>query len=113
MKIRFAGALLAAGFAVLPCGVQSAHSQTAKPPAQSAPQMPGKVVFSRSQSQGGQATTAGKQAGSHAQTPATSTATDSERQAVRLTAYDMEVHLDTDEGNACHISRATRFELFK
>jgi putative phosphotransacetylase len=25
----------------------------------------------------------------------------------------LEVHLDTDEGNACHVNRATRFELFK
>jgi putative phosphotransacetylase len=33
---------------------------------------------------------------------------------VRLApASKLEVHLDTDEGNACHISRATRFELFK
>jgi propanediol utilization protein len=33
---------------------------------------------------------------------------------VRLApASKLEVHLDTDEGNACHVSRATRFELFK
>jgi putative phosphotransacetylase len=28
-------------------------------------------------------------------------------------AAKLEVHLDTDEGNACHVSRATRMELFK
>jgi propanediol utilization protein len=33
---------------------------------------------------------------------------------VRLApASKLEVHLDTDEGNACHVSRATGFELFK
>ena len=33
---------------------------------------------------------------------------------VRLSpASKLEVHLDTDEGNACHVNRATRFELFK
>ena len=33
---------------------------------------------------------------------------------VRLSpASKLEVHLDKDEGNACHVSRATRFELFK
>jgi propanediol utilization protein len=33
---------------------------------------------------------------------------------VRLApASKLEVHLDTDEGNACHVSRAKRFELFK
>ena len=33
---------------------------------------------------------------------------------VRLApASKLEVHLDTDEGNACHLNRATRFELFK
>jgi putative phosphotransacetylase len=25
----------------------------------------------------------------------------------------LEVHLDTDEGNACHVAKATQFELFK
>jgi propanediol utilization protein len=28
-------------------------------------------------------------------------------------ASKLEVHLDTDEGNACHLARATRCELFK
>jgi propanediol utilization protein len=28
-------------------------------------------------------------------------------------AAKLEVHLDTDEGNACHLSRATHLELFK
>jgi propanediol utilization protein len=31
----------------------------------------------------------------------------------RAPSSKLEVHLDTDEGNACHVSRATRFELFK
>jgi putative phosphotransacetylase len=32
---------------------------------------------------------------------------------VRLSpSSKLEVHLDTDEGNACHVNRATRFELF-
>jgi hypothetical protein len=109
MKILFAGALFAAGFAILPCGAQSAHSQTAKPPTQGAPQMPGQVVFSRSHGQGGQATTAaGKQVESHAQTAAVPTATDAERQAVRLTAYEMDVHLDTA---ARHIAVRARVDV--
>jgi putative phosphotransacetylase len=33
---------------------------------------------------------------------------------VRLApASKLEVHLDTDEGNACHVNRATHFDLFK
>jgi putative phosphotransacetylase len=28
-------------------------------------------------------------------------------------AAKLEVHLDTDEGNACHLGKATQFELFK
>lgn len=33
---------------------------------------------------------------------------------VRLSpSSKLEVHLDTDEGNACHVNRAARFELFK
>lgn len=33
---------------------------------------------------------------------------------VRLApASKLEVHLDTDEGNACHLSKATKMELFK
>ncbi len=109
MKILFAGALLAAGFAVLPCGAQSGDTQTAKPPAQSAPQIPGQVVFSRSQSEGVQATAAaGTRAGLRAQEASVPTATDAERRAIRFTAYDMDVHLDTA---ALHIAVRARVDV--
>jgi hypothetical protein len=100
MKVLLAGvAAFAAGFALLPCGAQSsnpASAQTAQQPAQTAPRMPGKVVFSRTTDLNGETKTvvgpAAEESAQHAS--AAPVATDAERQAVRFTAYDMDVHLD-------------------
>ena len=98
MKVLSAGmAAFAAGFALLPCGAQSNNSaQSAQQPVQAAPQMPGKVVFSRSTDLNGDTkTVVGPAAEATAERAATApVATDAERQAVRFTAYDMDVHLN-------------------
>ncbi|MGH9590177.1 MAG: hypothetical protein ACRD25_07260 [Terracidiphilus sp.] len=103
MKLSLAGvAAFAAGLAILPCAAQSSHSpgpaqQPAQPPIQPAAPMPGKVVFSRSADANGQVTTVVGQAAepSEGQAAAAPIATDAERQAVRFTAYVMDVHLDS------------------
>lgn len=105
MKLLFAGfAAIAAGLALLPCGAQSNQSpRPAQQPVQSAPRMPGKVVFSRSADAGGQGTTvvgpvaepSRSQAASAAPLATDPLATDMARQAVRFTAYDMDVHIDS------------------
>jgi hypothetical protein len=113
MKVTFAGfAVIAAGLAVLPCGAQSSNS--APPPQQSvqtAPSMPGRVVLSRSRDANGQTTTvvgdAAQQHGRQAvaapiaadpvATDPVATnpvATNIDRQAIRFTAYDMDVRLE-------------------
>ena len=98
MKVLSAGmAALAAGFALLPCGAQSNNSaQSARQPVQAAPQMPGRVVFSRTTDLNGDTkTVVGSAAEAAAERAATApVATDAERQAVRFTAYDMDVHLN-------------------
>lgn len=115
MKVSFAGfAAFAAGLAVLPCGAQSNHSprpahqparqsprQSNEQPVQAAPPMPGKVVFSRSEDANGHVTTVVGQSAetSEGQAAAAPIATDPivtdmVRQAIRFTAYDMDVHLD-------------------
>ncbi|HEX8712629.1 MAG TPA: hypothetical protein VF730_12205, partial [Terracidiphilus sp.] len=97
MKVLFAGvAAIAAGFALLPCGAQSNSSaQGAQQPVQAAPQMPGKIVFSRTTNDEGQTRTiAGPAAEVPADPAAAPVATDAERLAIRFTAYDMDVHLD-------------------
>ncbi len=96
MKVLLAGVTaIAAGLAVLPCGAQSNNSsQGAQQPAQAAPQMPGKIVFSRSTDENGQTTVAGPAAVAAAQSGDAPVATDAERQAVRFTSYDLDVHLD-------------------
>ena len=101
MKLVLAGvAAFAAGFALLPCGAQSTNSispHEAQEPVQAAPQMPGKVVFSRSTdlNTGETNTAAGPAAGESAgKAAAAPLATDAERQAVRFTSYDVDVHLD-------------------
>lgn len=98
MRVLFAGiAAFAAGLAVLPCGAQSTTStQSARQPVQAEPQISGKVVFSRSTDLNGQTkSVVGPAAGESAEPAATAPiATDAEREAVRLTAYEMDVHLD-------------------
>lgn len=103
MKLSFAGfAAFAAGLAILPCGAQSNNpAQPVQQPVQSAPQMPGKVIFSRSTDANGQTTTVVGQAAEtpqgHSAAAPTATdpiATDIDRQSVRFTAYDMDVRLD-------------------
>lgn len=98
MKVTFAGlAIIAAGLAVLPCGAQSNDTaQGAQQAVPAAPPMPGKVVFSRSTDLNGETkTVAGPAAADSAGQPAAApVATDAERQAIRFTAYDMDVHLD-------------------
>lgn len=98
MKFTLAGlAAIAAGIAFLPCVAQSNNSApSAQQPVQAAPQMPGKVVFSRSADANGETTTVtGPAAEQSAAQPATTpVATDAERQAVRFTAYDLDVHLE-------------------
>ena len=99
MKFLFAGVVaLAAGVAVLPSGAQSSTSpQPAQQPAQAAPKLPGQVIFSRSEGQNGQpAGIAGPTAPQSAEEPAAKPiATDAEREAIRFTAYDLDVHLET------------------
>jgi hypothetical protein len=97
MKSWFAGVLaLGAGIAVLPCGAQSGSATPgAKEPAQSTPQVQGKIVFSRSETAGGETSTVvGPAAQPEKPEAAGQGATDEERQAVRFTAYDMDVHLE-------------------
>jgi hypothetical protein len=98
MKVLFAGvAAVAAGFALLPCVGQSTTSpQGAQQPVQAAPPIPGKVVFSRSTDLNGETkTVVGPAAEEPAKAEAAPVATDAERQAVRFTAYDMDVRLDS------------------
>lgn len=94
MRYSFAGvAAFAAGFAVLPCGAQSSHAVPgAQQPVQAEPQMPGKIVFSRSSDVNGKTTTVTGPGAEELQTAPV--ATDAERQAIRFTAYDMDVHLE-------------------
>lgn len=97
MKVFLAGvAAVAAGFALLPCVAQSTTSpQGARQPVQAAPQMPGKVVFSRSKDLNGETTTvAGPAAQQQGEQAAAPVATDAERQSVRFTAYDVDAHLE-------------------
>ena len=99
MKSSLAGIfVIAAGIAVLPAGAplvaQTPNSPRApqEPPAQTTPQPPGQVIFSRS---AGQSTSATPATQPPSQPPASAPATDAERQAVTFTAYDMDVHLQT------------------
>src|SRR5205823_2079053 len=96
MKFRFAPAVFAA--ALLLC-FTSAKAQTTSPPqplpqqTTPQPQRPtDKVIFSRSMDENGETTTqAGP--GSTPQMVAAPIATDSERQTVTFTAFDLDVHL--------------------
>jgi hypothetical protein len=107
MKFSIAGlaAIAATGMVAVSLAAQSTPPQTA--PAQAPAQTPtippdqpkGKVIFSRSTDENGETTT---QVGPAATTPAVQmasepTAQDSERQALTLTAYDIDVHLRTAE----------------
>lgn len=97
MKVFLAGvAAFAAGFALLPCGAQSDTSaQSPQQPVQAGPQMPGKIVFSRSTNDEGETkTVAGPAAEMPADIATAPVASDAERQAVRFTAYDLDVHLE-------------------
>lgn len=108
MKVSSAGfaAIAAAGLAILPCWAQSDHStrpagkpvrQPAQEPVQAAPSLPGKVVFFRSVDADGHVTTVAGPAAElpQGQNAAAPIATDADRHAVRFTAYDMDVHLDS------------------
>ncbi len=99
MKFFIAGVVaLAAGIAVLPSVAQSSNSpQPAQQPAQTAPKLPGQVIFSRSAGEGGQpATMTGPAAPQSAEEPeAKPVATDAEREAIRFTAYNLDVHVET------------------
>src|SRR6185437_8171708 len=103
MKVLFAGfAAFAAGLAVLPCGAQSSNSaQSLKQPVQAAPPIPGRVIFSRSTDANGKTTTVVGDAAENSDGQALAdpvaaepVATNIDRQAIRFTAYDMDVHLD-------------------
>lgn len=99
MKFSIAGVVaLAAGIAVLPSAAQTpAPQHSAQQPAQAAPKLPGQIVFSRSETVNGKTTTikgpAAPQA--DAQQAKAPVATNAERRAIRFTAYDMDVHLET------------------
>ncbi len=98
MKFLLAGVVaLAAGIAVLPSAAQSSQSpQPAQQPAQTTPKLPGQVIFSRSEGQ--TATTAGPAAPqTTVKAEAKPVATDTEREAIRFSAYDMDVHVETAE----------------
>ena len=99
MKFLFAGVVvLAAGIAVLPSAAQSSQSpQPAQQPSQTAPGVPGQVIFSRSASESGQpaAVTSPEVPQAAAEAEAKPIATDAERGAIRFTAYNMDVHIET------------------
>ncbi|HEV2135792.1 MAG TPA: hypothetical protein VGR47_16260 [Terracidiphilus sp.] len=110
MKVLLAGvAAFAAGFALLPCVAQSTTSaQSAQQPVQAAPQMPGKVVFSRTTDPNGETKTiVGPAAQSVELSTAAPAATDAERQAVRCTAYDMDVRLEAAQQHIAVRARVT------
>lgn len=99
MRFLYAGILcLSAGIGVLVCAAQESPSTPAtqsSPTAPAPPQLPGKIVFSGTTNANGQTTvTAGPGlAAPVATASAAPVATDAEREAVRFTAYDMDVHI--------------------
>lgn len=98
MRFLLAGVgALAAGIAVLPCAAQASGSQqSTQKPAATEPKLPGQIIFSRSAGENGETTTvAGPAAPKSGEAAAKPVATDAEREAIRFTAYDMDVHLDT------------------
>lgn len=94
MKLFFAPVVaLASIFAAtaVDCAAQAAPSQV---PVQQQPQKPaGQVVFSRSVDDNGQVTTGTAPAAQGGTAVTAPTATDEEREAVRFTAYALDVHL--------------------
>ncbi len=89
--------LAAAALVALPVAAQSSHDLPLPPPPATSQQPGGQVIFSRSTDANGQVTcSAGPTAGAPgAEAASAPTATDAERQAVTITAFDMDVHLRT------------------
>ena len=97
MKLFLAPVTALATILATAAASQTTQKSTSQTPAVAQPQKPaGQVIFSRSLDEAGQATTtagpAAKQAGGT--TVTAPTATDEERQALRFSAYDLDVHLN-------------------
>jgi hypothetical protein len=94
MKFFFAPVVALASLVVAAASFSAAQPPSSQAPAQPNPPQPGgKVIFSRSVDENGQAVTSAGPAAQSAALAKAPIATDEERQAVTFTAYDLDVHL--------------------